>query len=70
MTESEFRRLKIDTVVKNREEEYWVVYDLDQFGGGSNVCGLRLLDSDVPKYARLSVNNYQFWQVAGKLKQV
>ncbi|MBL1225333.1 hypothetical protein [Enterococcus sp. BWR-S5] len=67
MSESEFLRLTIETVVKlNREEEYWVVYDLDQFGGDSKVCGIRSLDSESPKYGRISLSNYQFWQIVGK----
>lgn len=70
MKESEFLCLSIDTVVQpNREEEYWVVYDLDQFGGNSNVRGVRLLNSQQPKYGRISSDNYPFWQVVGKLRK-
>lgn len=69
MKESEFRRLQVNTVVKaNHEESYWVVCDLDQFGPGSKVHGIRLLDSEEVKYGRLSEENCQFWQIVGKLK--
>lgn len=68
MTEAEFLRLSISTVVKaTREEGYWVVENLDQFGGGSNVHGIRLLNSDQPKYGRITPTNYHIWQIVGKL---
>lgn len=74
MTENEFVRLEIGTVVSDRFHEniLFVIYDTDQMGTAYKgkkyrVYGARQIDCDM-NFIRISIGNCQYWKVEGKIK--
>lgn len=72
MTENEFLRLEIDTVVSNRFDEgiFYKIYDMDEMGTAYKgnryrVYGAKQIDCNA-NFARIDINNYQFWRIEGK----
>lgn len=72
MTESEFMRLKIGTVISNRFQKglYFVIYDTDQIGTAYRgekyrIYGAKQMDCDTC-FVRISIGNCQFWKIEGK----
>ena len=72
MTQNEFLQLEIGTVVSARFETdtYFIIYDADQMGTAYKgkkyrVYGARQIDYD-KKFARIDINNCQFWKIEGK----
>lgn len=74
MTENEFLRLEPGTVISERfnENTFFVIYDTDEQGTAYRgkryrVCGAKQMDCDA-KFARIDINNCQFWKIEGKVK--
>lgn len=74
MTEKEFLRLEIGTVVSDRFEKdtYYVIYDNDEMGTAYKgkryrVYGARQMDCDM-HFVRIDITNCQFWKVEGKIR--
>lgn len=72
MTENEFLRLELGTVVSNRfdEEAFFVIYDTDQMGTAYRgkryrVYGAKQIDGNM-NFARIDIDNCQFWRIEGK----
>lgn len=66
MTENEFFQLEIG------KDIYFVIYDTDQMGMAfkgkkHRVYGAKQIDCNT-NFVRISINNYQFWNVEGKIK--
>jgi len=76
MTENEFLRLEIGTVVSDRFKKgtYFVVYDIDQMGTAYKgkkyrVYGAKGIDCDTNiARIRIDIGNCQFWNIEGKIK--
>ena len=73
MTENEFLKLEIGTVIseKSRESIYFVIYDIDQMctayrGKKYRVYGAKQIDCDT-HFVRISISNYLFWNIQGKV---
>ena len=74
MTENEFLRLEIGTVISNRfkENRYFVIDDIDQMGTAYKgrkyiVYGAKQIDCET-NYARIDIDNYKFWKIEGRIK--
>lgn len=76
MTENEFLRLKIGTVVSvrsvgSKEKRYFVIYDTDQMGSAYRgqkytVYGAKELDCE-GSYTRIDRRNCKDWEIAGMI---
>ena len=74
MTENEFLRLEIGTVISDRFKEniYFVIDDIDQMdtaykGRKYIVYGAKLIDCET-NYARIDIDNCKFWKIEGRIK--
>ncbi|MCM1101833.1 MAG: hypothetical protein NC079_09140 [Clostridium sp.] len=73
MMENEFLRLESGTVVSERfnENTFFVIYDTDELGTAYKgkryrVYGAKQMDCDT-NFARIDINNCQFWKIEGKV---
>ena len=74
MTENEFLRLEIGTVISDRFKEniYFVIDDIDQMGTAYKgrkyiVYGAKQIDCET-NYARIDIHNCKFWKIEGRIK--
>ncbi|MDE5951125.1 MAG: hypothetical protein K2H12_06065 [Acetatifactor sp.] len=72
MTENEFLKLEIGTVIfeKSKEDTYFIIYDTDQMGTAYRgnkyrVYGAKQIDCDT-HFVRISISNYPFWDIKEK----
>ncbi len=73
MTENEFLRLGIGTVVSNRWQAdiYFVIYNTDEMGTAYRgkkylVYGAKQMDCG-KNFVRIDIDNCQFWKIEGKI---
>ena len=73
MTENEFLKLEIGTVIfeNSKEDTYFVIYDTDQMGTAYRgnkyrVYGAKQIDCDT-HFVRISISNYPFWDIQRKI---
>ena len=73
MTENEFLRLEINTVLSYRFNEgtFFMIYDTDEMGTAYKgkryrVYGAKQIDCET-NFARIDINNCHFWKIEGKL---
>lgn len=74
MTENEFLRLEIGTVISDRFKAniYFVIDDIDQMGTAYKgrkyiVYGAKQIDCET-NYARIDIDNCKFWKIEGRIK--
>lgn len=74
MTEQEFLRLGIGTVVSGRLKEniYFVIDDIDQLGTAYKgkkyvVYGAKQIDCET-NYIRIDIGNCKLWKIEGRIK--
>lgn len=73
MAENDFLHLKPGTVISNRFHKniYFVIYGTDEMGTAYRgnkyrVYGAKQIDCDA-NFIRIDLNNYQFWEIEGKI---
>ncbi|MFR4978914.1 MAG: hypothetical protein ACLUDG_08305 [Butyricicoccus sp.] len=74
MTDEEFFRLKVGTVVSCRfdKDTYYVVNQEDVFGNGNDIPDKRIFGArelDGARQIRISKNNAKYWSVQGRIKK-
>ncbi len=74
MDENEFLRLKIGTVVGNRNSRFFVIYDDDHMGTAHlgkerTVYAASSIEKGSAETIRIDSANAQFWDIAGYMKK-
>ncbi len=73
MTEKEFLRLGICSVVSNKKGRLFVIYDDDVMGSAHRgrehaVYAAEALEGGLPSNIRIDKGNYVFYSIEGKMK--